>query len=217
MWRFPAAKIYSYEPVPELFHDLQHKFGGHPNVVLSQVGVSNTDRQATFVVGGNHGEGSGEGNASAWGQTITVSLRDASALLSEVQSAAGKVPDAVSINCEGCEYDVLGRMVETGWLGRVPFVQLSWHDVNIPHRLAKRCAIEKVLWERFVCFSITYSFGLTFILQCAAFPWRDTPRSKTYFREDGCSACDARQCSDEGEQASMLRSYSLQGHKHKRK
>jgi FkbM family methyltransferase len=150
IYRFPAARIFSFEPVPELFAVLQQKFGSNPNVKLTQAGVSYSDRQTTFVVGGNHGEGSSHTNTTAYGQRITVQLRDASALLNEVQTATGKVPDVVSVNCEGCEYDVLGRMVETGWLGRVPFLQLSWHVVGgVPDRVGKRCAIEKVLWEKY--------------------------------------------------------------------
>jgi FkbM family methyltransferase len=150
IWRFPAAKIFSFEPVPELYQVLTQKFGGNLNVKIQQVGVSNSDRATTFTVGGNHGEGSSHTNTTAYGQRITVQLRDAHALLTEVQTATGKVPDVVSINCEGCEYDVLSRMAHTGWLGKVPFVQLSWHIVGgVQDRLNQRCAIEKVLWDRY--------------------------------------------------------------------
>jgi len=148
VWRFPSAKIFSYEPVPELFNVLQQKFGTNPNVKLSQVGVSNADRQTTFVVGGKHGEGSSHANTSAYGEIINVQLRDVNALLTEVQQWTGKVADVVSINCEGCEYDVLTRMAQTGWLGKVSFVQLSWHVVGgVPDRVNQRCAIEKVFWD----------------------------------------------------------------------
>jgi FkbM family methyltransferase len=150
VWRFPQAKIYSYEPVPELYQTLQQKFGANPNVKITQVGVSNADRQTSFVVGGNHGEGSSHANASQYGQTISVQLRDANALLAEVRTATGKVPDVVSINCEGCEYGVLSRMAQTGWLGAVPFLQLSWHvPSGIPDRVPQRCAIEKVLLAKY--------------------------------------------------------------------
>jgi len=150
VWKFPLAKIWSFEPVPELFQTLQSKFGSNPNVKVLQVGVSNSDRWTTFTVGGNHGEGSSHANTSAYGQKINVLVRDVHALLGEVRTATGKVPDVVSINCEGCEYDVLMRMVQTGWLGMVPFVQLSWHVVGGVHdRLSQRCAIEKVLWEKY--------------------------------------------------------------------
>lgn len=150
VWRFPAAKIYSFEPVPELFQQLQNKFYTNANVKVTQVGVSNMDHTATFTVGGNHGEGSSHTNTSAYGQQITVQLRDAHALLDEVRTWTGKVPDVVSINCEGCEYDVLSRMAQTGWLGTVPFVQLSWHVVGgVQDRVTQRCNIEKVLWEKY--------------------------------------------------------------------
>merc|ERR1719162_2196916 len=62
----------------------------------------------------------------------------------------GKVPDVVTVNCEGCEYEVLSRMAQMGWLGRVPFVQFSWLIVGgVYDRLAQRCAIEQVLWDSY--------------------------------------------------------------------
>jgi len=148
--KFPLAKIYSYEPVPELFAQLQQSFGTNPNVKLTQAGVSNADRKVKFTVGGKHGEGSSHTNTSAYGTKINVQLRDVNALLTEVQQQTGKVPDAVSINCEGCEYGVLTRMVQTGWLGKVGFIQLSWHVVGgVANRVTQRCAIEKVLWDKY--------------------------------------------------------------------
>jgi len=152
IWRFPSAKIFSYEPVPALYQMLQQKFGFNPNVKVTPVGVSNVDRLTSFTVGGKHGEGSSatsHANTTLYGQNIFVQLRDVNALLAEVQQWTGKVPDVVSINCEGCEYNVLMRMAQTGWLGKVPFVQLSWHDVGIHNRLGQRCAIESVLWDRY--------------------------------------------------------------------
>jgi len=54
--RFPAAKLWSFEPVPELYNTLQTKFGSNPNVTIQQVGVSNSDGNTTFVVAGAVGE-----------------------------------------------------------------------------------------------------------------------------------------------------------------
>lgn len=149
VWRFPSAKIASYEPVPELYQQLINKFGNNPNVRIQQVGAASSDRTTTFTIAGNHGESSGHSNTTTYGRTISVQLRDVHSLLIQVQQWTGKVPDVVSINCEGCEYEVLLRMVETGWLGQVQFVQLSWHVVGIPDRLGHRCAIERVLWDKY--------------------------------------------------------------------
>lgn len=150
VWRFPAATIFTYEPVPALCTVLQQKFGTNGNVHITQVGASNADRTTSFVIGGKHGEGSSHTNVSAVGETVTVQLRDVHALLVQVQQLTGKVPDAVSINCEGCEYDVLTRMAQTGWLGKIGFLQMSWHVVGgVPNRVAQRCAVEQVLWNNY--------------------------------------------------------------------
>lgn len=150
--RFPAAKIFTFEPVPELFHTLQRKFGDNPNVRLQQVGISNKDGQTTFIVAGRHGEGTvnNSHSASTWGEKITVQLRDVHGVLTQIQQQTGQVPDVATINCEGCEYDVLGRMSEMGWLGKIRLVQMSWHAVaGISNRVQRRCAIEQVLWQHY--------------------------------------------------------------------
>merc|ERR1719329_49918 len=56
VWKFPTAKIFSFEPVPSLFQRLQQHFAQTPNVKIMQAGVSNSDRMTSLVVGGNHGE-----------------------------------------------------------------------------------------------------------------------------------------------------------------
>jgi len=148
--RFPAAKIFSFEPIPELFDGLQTRFGANPNVHIQEVGASNADGQATFTVMGSNGEATSSENSTAVGREVTVQLRDVDALLSEVYNNTNQNPDVVSVNCEGCEYDVLTRMMETGWLEKVGFVQLSWHLVDrVPDRIAKRCAIETVLRQNY--------------------------------------------------------------------
>jgi len=180
VWRFPQAKVFTYEPVPELYQTLVQKFGTNPNVKITQVGVSNSDRVVQFTVGGKHGEGSSHANTTAWGTKINVNLRDANALLTEVTAATGKVPDVVSINCEGCEYEVLGRMAQTGWLGKVPFVQLSWHVVGgVPDRLGQRCAIEQYFWKFYdPAYHALYGWQ----------GWKLKPPAASFLQQDGIVA-----------------------------
>lgn len=148
--KFPAAKVFSFEPIPELYSQLATIAGKYgPNVHIKQLGVSNSDRNETFTVNGENGEGTSALHPM-YGKKVTVSLRDVDALLLEVENATGQIPDVVTMNCEGCEYDVLKRMMEKGWLQRIKFVQMSWHDVHgVADRVAKRCDIEKKLWENY--------------------------------------------------------------------
>eukprot|EP00747_Dinoflagellata_sp_TGD_P181330 gnl/TRDRNA2_/TRDRNA2_35129_c0_seq1.p1 gnl/TRDRNA2_/TRDRNA2_35129_c0~~gnl/TRDRNA2_/TRDRNA2_35129_c0_seq1.p1 ORF type:complete len:280 (-),score=50.39 gnl/TRDRNA2_/TRDRNA2_35129_c0_seq1:176-1015(-) len=143
--RFPDAKIFAFEPVPEFYAKLKEKFGNNPNVFLSDVALSDKDGTTEFVVSG---VSSGGLNKSTTGHKIQVQLRDADAVLQEIWHKVGSAPDVVSLNCEGCEYAVLQRLVDKGWIshGWVPFMQVSWHTPDaLPDRKGKRCRIEHAL------------------------------------------------------------------------
>lgn len=142
---FPEAKVFSCEPVPVFFKKLQDTYGSEPNVSLFNFGVAEKDTNTTFVIAGLGGQGS-SGLTGEKGERVAVFLRDISSVLRQVEEAAGAPPDAVSINCEGCEYLTLQRIVDTGWLPRLAFLQFSWHIIDgVPDRVAKRCQLERSL------------------------------------------------------------------------
>lgn len=145
--RFPNAMINSYEPIPQLFNLLQQKFNGSSNVQLHNFGASDSDSNPEFVFSegdraGHEGESSSGVDPNAKGTHVNVTLRDVDTVLDELH----KVPDVVTVNCEGCEYSVLKRMADKGWFEKVPFVQLSWHVVDgVKDRVKVRCEIETQL------------------------------------------------------------------------
>lgn len=149
--RYPNAQIHAYEPIPQLATSLRNNFASNPKITVHGFGVSDTDTTATFTFStgnrpGHEGESSSGVNTTVAGTPVQVQLRDVNAVLSEVRAAAGRNPDVVSVNCEGCEYAVLRRMAETGWLQVVRYVQLSWHTANgVPDRVSARCGIESEL------------------------------------------------------------------------
>jgi len=143
--KHPGARIFTFEPVPEMFQSLQGRFRDNANVTVQNFGVSDTNAQREFVL---DGVGSTGTDHNVNGKHVQVQLQDVDQVLSWVQKETGQAPDLLSMNCEGCEYAVMQRMAETKWLAKVSNVQLSWHVAgDVQDRVAKRCSVEKLLWQ----------------------------------------------------------------------
>lgn len=146
--KHPKARIFTFEPIPKLFKQLQARFSNSTNVIAQNFGVSDADAQREFVLEGPSGIGTTGTDHNVHGDHVQVQLRDVNQVLSWVQKETGQVPDLLSMNCEGCEYSVMQRMAESGWLAKLPNIQLSWHVAgDVPDRVSKRCSIEKLLWQ----------------------------------------------------------------------
>lgn len=146
--RFPHATIFTFEPVPQYYDMLKTKFAGNARVRIFNYGLADADGEAVFTVAGNHGWSSTNQsiNGTLVGQKVNVRLREVGAVVAEIRNSMGRNPDVLSINCEGCEYNVLPRMNALGLLGPLQYVQLSWHAPRqIQNRVAERCKVEAAL------------------------------------------------------------------------
>jgi FkbM family methyltransferase len=164
---YPKALIFSYEPLPYLANYLREypvvKYSrGRVQIVQEAIGRRNASvtlfggpgAQADAEFSGTLAKELRNEAASQFAaldvshqglQTLTtweVPMVDAQHVMAHVAASSGKDPEALSLNCEGCEYDTLSRLLETGWLKRLSYVQVSWHLVDIPDRLERRCNIE---------------------------------------------------------------------------
>jgi FkbM family methyltransferase len=145
--RHPKAHIFTFEPLPVMAKFLQKRFEQHSNVIINNFGVSDAESKADFVLGeeGDFVGATGKDHTIK-GKHVQVEMRDIDKVLKWVQGQTGQVPDLLSMNCEGCEYRTMQRLAEKGWLEKIPFVELSWHRASdVQNRVAKRCAVEKVL------------------------------------------------------------------------
>jgi len=137
------AVIFTFEPTPHFFGLLKSKYQDNPHVNVSNEGASDTSGEAEFIM---DGFGSSGLQNTINGEHVKVQLSDVDDILTRVSQRIGSPPDVLSINCEGCEYAVMQRLIDKGWLGKIPFIQLSWHTPNqVNDRVAKRCNIEKAL------------------------------------------------------------------------
>mmetsp|Transcript_110469 Transcript_110469/g.236032 ORF Transcript_110469/g.236032 Transcript_110469/m.236032 type:complete len:254 (+) Transcript_110469:52-813(+) len=156
----PQSHVFTFEPIPHYFEILTTKFRGNPHVTVQNVGVADANGQAQFILDAvQGGQGTTGVDHTVHGDKVQVQLRDVQDILTNITSTTGRVPDTLNINCEGCEYAVLQRVVDQGWLGKIHFVQVSWHvAADVADRVAKRCRIE----EAFLNSSYKKVFHTTF-------------------------------------------------------
>lgn len=144
----PNARIFTFEPLPALFNTLKAKFAQDYNVFAQNVGVSNATGQTQIILEDVDGIGSTAEDHNSLGEHLQVQLSDVDEVLAKIEKATGQAPDVFSMNCEGCEYTVMKRMAEKGWLSKIPHIQLSWHRAaDVKDRVAKRCEVESLLWQ----------------------------------------------------------------------
>lgn len=135
----PSAVIYSFEPVQDL-KLLQDFSSSRPRVSL-KFGLAAQTRKAQFRVWGTQPSG-----LDNWNGTLEdVELRDADGVFSEIRRDHGRSADLLYLNCEGCEYEVLQRLADTGWLKKIPRMAIFWHAGGAPWN--QRCTLDHRLRE----------------------------------------------------------------------
>jgi FkbM family methyltransferase len=134
-----GCRIYSFEPCPTFFRDLEARFADNPRVTTVPVGLGAGDALLPMQVMGPGSTVHGEADADV--ATVDVPIRDVAAALDEL--GLERV-DLMEINIEGAEYDLLERLVETGWIDRVRYLLIQFHEWY-PHAHRRRRRIRRRL------------------------------------------------------------------------
>lgn len=118
-----GCRVHAFEPNPSFFDDLAQRFADVPAVDTHPYGLG--DRDATLVMQelglGSTVYGDDDGSAP----TVEVQIRDVATALDEL--GLERI-DYVKINIEGAEYDLLQRMLETGWVDRSRYLLIQFHE-----------------------------------------------------------------------------------------
>jgi FkbM family methyltransferase len=116
--------LWLFEPDPDSIPALAARFGGDPKVHLRSYGLHGTDATLELEQKGM-GSSVFAGHAPSSGTKVSVSLRDAAAVLEEI----GRRPiDLLKLNIEGGEYEVLERLIATGWLPHIRCILVQFHE-----------------------------------------------------------------------------------------
>lgn len=117
--KFPAAKIYSFEPLPENFSILLKNISSYPNITALNYGLGDKDGQFEFYENednANKGGGSiyklnsdesKHGTSKNYRDPVKINIREASSALNE--NNIDHI-DILKIDTEGAEFDILSSI-----------------------------------------------------------------------------------------------------------
>lgn len=117
-----GARVLAFEPDPTARPRLENRLGGHPRVRILPYGLGGADAVANLAL---EGPGSTVYASNGTFGTAEIEICDIARVLDELD--ADEV-DAMKINIEGSEYDVLDRLAETGWLPRIRLLSIQFHE-----------------------------------------------------------------------------------------
>lgn len=123
--------IHIFEPVKELADKIEERFAKNNKIFVHKFGLSNKTRRTKISVA----EASSSIFKKAKKQT-EIQLID---VVNFLQEKDIKQIDLMKINIEGCEYDLLEHLIETGFIKNTKNIQVQFHDfvVNAKKRMTK--------------------------------------------------------------------------------
>ena len=133
-----GSSVYAFEPNPKAFARLNARVTALPNVQVYECGLGARDEKQTLTL---QGPGSTVYATSSMHDAAIVEIRDVAAVLDELGIAH---VDLLKLNIEGGEYDVLQRLIDTGWSERINVILVQFHEW-VPHAHRRRRALRRSL------------------------------------------------------------------------
>ena len=127
--------VHCFEPVEAFAKNIEARFAKNEKILVHQFGLSNADHKVNIS---HNTSGSsvfrGEGKEE---------IRLVKAIDFMMQNNISRL-DLIKINIEGCEYDLLEHLIETGFVGNIVNLQIQFHDF-IPNAEERMRNIQKGL------------------------------------------------------------------------
>lgn len=113
--------VHLFEPIQTFYDACKFRFSGRPNVKLWRIGLSDSFGEVEVTRNEMHSSQFTGDRANV----ETIWLADICKYMDELglQSV-----DLASLNCEGGEYKVLQRLIESGYIRRFKNIQIQFHD-----------------------------------------------------------------------------------------
>ncbi len=134
------------EPVKKYFKILKRKYSNNKNVTLHEYGFSNSDSIQKIYLS--------DDGTSLFKKSLdfqTIKLLDAGKFLKKFKKI-----DLVSINIEGAEYDVIERLIKTGAIKKIRYLQIQFHSFVPDSTNRRKDLIKKLLKTHDVHFSYPF-------------------------------------------------------------
>lgn len=134
------------EPVKTYFKILSNKYTNNKNVTLHEYGLSSKDSLQKIYISND-----GTSLIKKSNKYKKIKLVDAAKFFNKLNAV-----DLVSINIEGAEYDVIERLIKTGVVKKIKFLQVQFHSF-VPNSINRRKdLLKKILKTHNVHFSYPF-------------------------------------------------------------
>lgn len=135
-----GCRIVVFEPVPAFHAHCVQRFAENARIRIIDCGLGASDGSLPIEVAN---DASSFNRLIPSAQSKMVKLRKVDSVLAEL--GIEKI-DLMKINIEGGEYDLLSALIESGWIERIRYVQVQFHNF-VPEAASRRDAIRARLGE----------------------------------------------------------------------
>ena len=119
------------EPIEKYYKVLKRKYAKRKNVLTLNFGLGKEDRTDMVKIIGSYGEGTSRFKAYGVTSNFTVPLRQVNASKFFIGIGVGVFDvDLITINCEGCEFDVLDALLDFTLVEHFRHIQVSYHHLE---------------------------------------------------------------------------------------
>ena len=117
-----GCQVHVFEPVPEYAGRIERRFARNPLVTVHQAGLAEEEGAALLSVSDDASSHVGGG---AGGEQVEVRLMGVEEFL---EGLGRERVDLMKLNIEGAEYDLIGKLIDSGLVERVLDLQVQFHD-----------------------------------------------------------------------------------------
>jgi FkbM family methyltransferase len=141
-----SPKIFIFEPVPEFVDIIRKRFEKNKRISVYPFGLGDKTENVKLSI-----NGPGSSMFMSGGKGITVEIRDVVKFMDNNNIA---LVDLMKINIEGEEYNLLNRLIDSGYVNRIKNIQVQFHDF-MPDSERRMVAIQNKLKRTHV---LTYQY-----------------------------------------------------------
>jgi FkbM family methyltransferase len=141
--RKSGAQIFAFEPNPRPLEKLYERTAKYPNITVFEYGLGVRNETLTITLQGP-GSSFFPDNYFAKKRNVDVTTAQVRDVAEVFEELAFDHIDLLALNIEGSEYDVLPRLVETGWIARIDAILIQFHEW-LPHAHRRRRTIQRML------------------------------------------------------------------------
>lgn len=146
--RYPKCQYHAFEPVPKFYAKLKKAWQNkRPKVQTHNFGLGKEARSLNVSESALKGQSTylgGNSSSSEAGKRVHIRIKTFDQALNVT---GGYYPTLLHMNCEGCEWDLLPELVETGFLAHVPLLQVGTHNYgkDLGARVFELCQIRQMI------------------------------------------------------------------------